>query len=113
MIGRKTWVDPELKRRLNHGRCLSAFMSAFYYQWLQEIARYCDGNLSVAAELAGLDRSNFKRIARRHGVHITRRWRRKRRNPDLLKDVRLELWGCDGRPKPVPELELIRNELWK
>jgi two-component system response regulator HydG len=43
-------------------------MAAFERRYLRELLRRVDGNISKAAQLAGLDRSNFKRIVRRAGV---------------------------------------------
>jgi two-component system, NtrC family, response regulator HydG len=43
-------------------------LAAFERRYLMEQLRRVDGNISEAARLAGLDRSNFKRIVRRAGV---------------------------------------------
>jgi two-component system response regulator HydG len=43
---------------------MAAFESKYFHALLEE----CSGNVSEAARRAGLDRSNFRRAARRAGI---------------------------------------------
>lgn len=43
-------------------------MSAFQRAYLDQIVRAADGNISGAARKSGLDRSNLRRLLRRHGL---------------------------------------------
>jgi len=45
-------------------KALSAFETAYF----QDVLNRAAGNVSEAARLSGLDRSNFRRAARRAGV---------------------------------------------
>jgi|GEM_PF-391051 len=47
-------------------------IGSFERQYLAQQLRLANGNISRAAELAGLDRSNFRRLCRSHGVEIER-----------------------------------------
>ncbi|MGH7438579.1 MAG: hypothetical protein ACRENE_23065 [Polyangiaceae bacterium] len=50
---------PEAKRRL---------LASFDEVYTSELLRRAEGNMSEAARRAGLDRSNFRRLTRRHKV---------------------------------------------
>ena len=52
--------------RFRKARTLS--MAAFEQRYVTELLRRVEGNISEAARLAGLDRSNFKRIVKRAGI---------------------------------------------
>jgi DNA-binding NtrC family response regulator len=47
-------------------------IGSFERHYLTQQLRLANGNISRAAELAGLDRSNFRRLCRSHGVEIDR-----------------------------------------
>jgi transcriptional regulator of acetoin/glycerol metabolism len=36
--------------------------------WLMEVCSFADWNISEAARLAGVDRGNFNRLMRKHGI---------------------------------------------
>ena len=57
-------VHAELPFRDAKARALASFESAYF----REVLERSDGNVSEAARKAGLDRSNFRRAARRAGV---------------------------------------------
>ena len=54
----------DLPFRTAKARALAAFESSYFQALLDE----CSGNVSEAARRAGLDRSNFRRAARRAGI---------------------------------------------
>jgi len=53
---------------LRYRKARTMAMAVFERRYLTELLRRVDGNISEAARLAGLDRSNFKRIVKRAGV---------------------------------------------
>jgi DNA-binding NtrC family response regulator len=57
-------VHPELPFRDAKARAMASFEAAYF----REVLGRADGNVSEAARKAGLDRSNFRRAARRAGV---------------------------------------------
>ncbi len=46
-----------------------ALIDNFEKRYLQELMRQFGGNISAAARAAGMERSNFKRLLREHGLH--------------------------------------------
>jgi transcriptional regulator with GAF, ATPase, and Fis domain len=45
-------------------------VSAFERQYVESLMRRTEGNLTEGARLAGMDRANFRRLARRHGIDL-------------------------------------------
>ncbi|MEZ4365249.1 MAG: helix-turn-helix domain-containing protein [Kofleriaceae bacterium] len=44
-------------------------LAAFERDYLVEVLARAHGSISAAAKLAGVDRANFRRLLRRHGLH--------------------------------------------
>lgn len=45
-------------------------MASFNYSYITNLLKQTKGNLSLAAEKAGMDRSNFKKILKKYGIEI-------------------------------------------
>jgi DNA-binding NtrC family response regulator len=49
-----------------------SMLEAFEHRYVESVLRRSGGNAAEAARIAGLDRSNFRRLVRRHGLDLGR-----------------------------------------
>jgi DNA-binding NtrC family response regulator len=49
---------------------LSPAIDAFERSYIEHVLREAKGNIAEAARLAGVDRSNFRRLLKRHGIDV-------------------------------------------
>lgn len=64
-------VDPSLspEQHLRQGHRLGEAKADFERRYLQAALAKCRGNLAAAARCSGMDRSNFRRLLKRYGLH--------------------------------------------
>jgi transcriptional regulator with GAF, ATPase, and Fis domain len=60
-------TDALMKRPLTEAKRLAA--SAFERRYLVRVMEHAGGSVSGGARLSGLDRTNFRRLLQRHGLH--------------------------------------------
>jgi len=53
---------------VNYNEAKKRVVNQFNHDYIKELMEKADGNLTVAAEKAGMDRSNFKKIIKKYGV---------------------------------------------
>ncbi len=63
-------LSPE--QHLRHGHGLGEAKADFERRYLQAALTKCRGNLAAAARCSGMDRSNFRRLLKRYGLHHPR-----------------------------------------
>ena len=61
-------VDAPASAGIEFARAKESAVEAFEHRYLTEVMSRAAGSVSEAARLAGLDRSNFRRLLRRHGI---------------------------------------------
>jgi len=61
-------VDAPASAEVEFARAKESAVEAFEHRYLTEVMARAAGSVSEAARLAGLDRSNFRRLLRRHGI---------------------------------------------
>lgn len=64
-------VEPSLspEQHLRQGHRLGEAKADFERRYLQAALAKCRGNLAAAARCSGMDRSNFRRLLKRYGLH--------------------------------------------
>lgn len=60
-------LSPE--QHLRHGHHLGEAKADFERRYLKAALTQCRGNLAAAARCSGMDRSNFRRLLKRYGLH--------------------------------------------
>jgi DNA-binding NtrC family response regulator len=65
--------SPDHLRRfdLAFAKAKQAAIDEFERSYLADVLRRASGSVAEAARLCGLDKSNFRRIVRRHGLDVT------------------------------------------
>jgi DNA-binding NtrC family response regulator len=74
--GRSRGPEPEPQLHLPFGKAKEAAVRSFERRYLSEVLRRSSGRVAEAARLCGLDKSNFRRIIRRHNIDASE-YRRK------------------------------------
>jgi DNA-binding NtrC family response regulator len=62
--------EPERRFDLPFARAKQAAIDDFEHRYLQDVLRRAGGRVAEAARLCGLDKSNFRRLIRRHGLNV-------------------------------------------
>lgn len=61
-------AEPDVLSSLPYAQAKQSAMHAFETRYLGALMRKTEGNLSEAARLAGMDRSNFRRLLKANGI---------------------------------------------
>ena len=93
-VGRMTTGERTLRRP--YTLPLAAALSAFERSYIEHTLLETRGNIAEAARNAGVDRSNFRRLIRRHGIDASELGERRDRDPaEIEEKVKSEVTRSD------------------